>query len=552
MRRILAFLFALCLVISTGCGKQSKKVNPYSSSIETVSEETESAKPAKAKYDVYGGEDVFASFLEEEEETTTTVLVEKGTSVPTLETKWDTVNFAPTKGECETTAANMRNKILNTGNTSEYCTWSGKTYYVSPDGNDDNDGLSEKTAVQSMDADAFVVNPPQPGDAVLFERGGLWRLTGAIKTREGVTYGSYGKGEKPTFYGSPANYADEKYWIASKKANIWKFTIPADDVGLILFNHGELVGYKRFNGITVLEHNGDFYYNINDDTVYLYCDKGNPGKVYYDIEVGCKYEAFGVNRDNVVIDNFKIKYFGHGGIYAAGQNNNLTVTNCELGFIGGVLHHDQVRMGNAVQQWNSTDKQLVENNWIYQVYDTGYTYQGNDEYNPGQDAEGNLLVDERTFYKNITVKNNLIEYCNYALELWHTSQSGEPTPVQIENLYVSGNLLRFNGYGWGGIQRTDFTGHAIYFGKHNFKNAKNCVITDNILDLSSRALTYWVFGGARLGEWNITGNTFYQTKNTKDEGIWVGSLRGATDQATLESAVTIFDTAPKYVKWVTK
>lgn len=44
------------------------------------------------------------------------------------------------------------------------------------------------------------------GDAVFFERGGLWR--GYLDCAEGVTYSAYGQGEKPRIYGSPENGAD--------------------------------------------------------------------------------------------------------------------------------------------------------------------------------------------------------------------------------------------------------------------------------------------------------------------------------------------------------
>ena len=550
MKRVFAFLFAICLVVCSGCGKQVKKVNPYSSAIETVAEETEDNKSSKAKYEVSGGEDVFASFLEEDEEAAATVLVEKGTSVPTLETKWTSMNFTPVKGGSEDAAVAMRKKILNTGNTSDYYTWSGKTYYVSPDGNDDNDALSPQTAVKSLDSDAFVLNPPKSGDAVLFERGGLWRMTGSVKAREGVIYGSYGTGEKPTFYGSLANYADEKYWLASKKGNVWKLTIPDEDIGLIVFNNGELVGHKRLNGVTSLEKNGDYYFNYNDDTVYLYCNKGNPGKYYKDIEVCLKKSGIGIGKDNVVVDNLKIKYYGVFGITMC-DNNNTKITNCEIGFIGGALQAGTTRYGNGIQQWNSTDKQLVENNWIYQAFDSGYTFQGNDNYETGINAAGEKRINDKVYYKDIVVKNNLIEYCTDGFEFWHQSKSGEPCLANIENFDCRDNLLRYNGYGWGGMQRKNFIGHAIYFGKHNFQNAKNCVITNNVFDLSSRALTYWVFAGDRLGDWKITNNTFYQANNTHMEAIWAGSVRYFSDQATLATAIeSIFDPAPALVKWL--
>ena len=78
------------------------------------------------------------------------------------------------------------------------------TYHVSPQGNDANDGKSPAKAwktVAKVNATTF-----QPGDQILFARGGEWRdsLKASSNGAPGrpVTYGAYGKGEKPKFSGS--------------------------------------------------------------------------------------------------------------------------------------------------------------------------------------------------------------------------------------------------------------------------------------------------------------------------------------------------------------
>ena len=552
VKKTLVLFLVACLVLLVGCESTTKVVNPYSSTIDTSSDEIEVDETGKAKgsYQLTGGDDLSLYLMGDEEETVVTSLVEKGTSVPTLQTKWRTMNFVPVESQIEAQATEMRNNIINSANTDQYYTWTGKTYYISPDGNDNNDGLSPKNAVQTIDADVFTLNPPQPGDAILFERGGLWRLTNRIRALEGVTYGSYGTGEKPTFYGSAYNYADEKFWLASKKAYVWKVTVPDIDIGNIVFNHGELVGRKRLNGVTSLENDGDFYYNNNDDTVYLFYKGGNPGKCFDDIEICLTVAAFGSAKSNLVIDNFKIKYFGQGGVYFGAGTVNTAVTHCEFGFLGGYKTSD-ARAGNCVQQWNNCDTQRVADNWMYQAYDTGYTFQGSDNYGPAVDDNGVKLIGDKMVYKDITVENNLIEYCNYAIEAWHGDNSDDlPCEAQILNFKLQNNILRYSGYGWGGMQRSDFTGYNFYVGRRNFKNAKGCVISGNIMDLSSRSLVYWNYSGVRLGEWTIKDNIFYQSKNQRNEGVWSGTIKYSYDQATLESAVSIFDSAPGKVTWV--
>jgi hypothetical protein len=77
-------------------------------------------------------------------------------------------------------------------------------YHVSPDGNDAADGRSPRTAwrtVAKVNQTAF-----QPGDQVLFARGGEWResLLASSSGAPGkpVVYAAYGSGAKPRFWGS--------------------------------------------------------------------------------------------------------------------------------------------------------------------------------------------------------------------------------------------------------------------------------------------------------------------------------------------------------------
>lgn len=77
------------------------------------------------------------------------------------------------------------------------------TYHVSPRGDDDRDGLTPATAWRTVQR----VNTAdlQPGDQVLFERGGEWRES--LRPQRGaegapILYGAYGEGPKPLFTGS--------------------------------------------------------------------------------------------------------------------------------------------------------------------------------------------------------------------------------------------------------------------------------------------------------------------------------------------------------------
>lgn len=572
MKKRILSVFLIMMFILAGCGgdKPSVKepvsneyINSSSEDGSTESENTDSSYNGDStKYNIFGGAEIYENLLVDEEENKSSgfqIVVEKNKDRNTLNTPWRNVNNCPATSVVEAQAQKMREAVLNTKNTSEYYSWSGRTFYVSPDGDDKNDGLTPQTAIKTLDADAYTMYTLQPGDAVLFERGGIWRLTNKIKTRKGVTFGSYGEGPKPAFYGSAQNYADSKYWNASNKENIWKVTVATSDVGLVVFNEGEAVGTKKFNGITVLEKNGDYYYNTGDDTLYVYFDKGNPGKYYKDIEIGSLSDCFGVGKDDITIDNFCIKYFSGFGVAMCG-NNNTKITNCEMGFIGGRIQSGTLRLGNCIQQWNSTDKQLIENNWLYQAYDTGYTWQGTDTYETGVNAEGEKRIGDKAYYKDITVINNVIEYCNYAIETWHDTHEDLTTSeydvlAQVINFKLNDNMFRYNGYGWGGIQRPDKWGYAIYGGASSEKkNAKNCEIKNNVLDMSLRVLVRWEQRTREYldgeGMWDISGNSYYQTYNKYGEAMHVVGLKSASSQDGLVNAVASFEKNPGTVLWL--
>lgn len=73
-------------------------------------------------------------------------------------------------------------------------TYTGTAYYVSNQGDDGNDGLSPETAWATLAR----VNQASLayGDAVFFERGGVWRNT-TVETKEGSPTPPTGRGQSP-------------------------------------------------------------------------------------------------------------------------------------------------------------------------------------------------------------------------------------------------------------------------------------------------------------------------------------------------------------------
>ena len=565
MKRIIAIMLVVFLIGSCcGCGKKKPGRNTNSSSSgdssvvdsgnsSVIDDTTEITDDGTGYYGSSGsgsaggqielaGNDIDFDYIdtedEDEEEEEAPKVKEK--SVATLNTNW--------KGDAKYTtsvsdeqAKALRNKVLNAKNTAEIYKKqiTGTIYYVSQNGDNNNKGTSPEEAFYDTDADVFTRNILKEGDAVLFERGWVWRVTTTIRTRPGVIYGAYGKGNKPSFYASSKNYADPSEWTPSNLKNVWKLTVADPDIGLIVFDHGEMVGVKKGNGLIALEKNGDYFYNNAQHVVYFYYDKGNPGRKFKDIEVGLKMNIFGLQSGSI-IDNICMKYSGAFRISARACYDSA-VTNCEIGFIGGAYQDqkDKTRYGNGIQVWNGVINHLIQDNWIYQIYDTGATWQGK-----WNDPAGHT---DHTF-KNISYDSNLFEYCAMSMEFWYDAE--QPTSAQYEKCTFTNNISRFAGFGFS-KQRSDKKGQHIYIGTREFPNAVECAITGNIFDLAWTCMVDWRPNSlSKIGSWNIEKNSWYQCATDDSTVMQFGNPYKATNVAELETAVKILDKDPKEIKWI--
>ena len=566
MKKILAFALAVMLVLlCCACGDNETKKptgnSSTSSGNDSVVSEVES-KDESSEDDLTNkngsvtvGDTLYESYIVDEDSVVRFEAAATG-GMKGIDTPWDADVLKKT-GYSDQLAATRREEITNTPNTMDIygSKITGKVYYVSPNGDDKNDGLTPETAIQTLDADFFVLNVAEPGDAVLFERGGVWRVTNKFKTRAGVTYGSYGEGAKPSFYGSAYNYANESFWNPSNRENIWKINIADSDVGLVVFNHGEHVGVKKLNGLITLDKNYDYYFNKNEDMLYMYYDGGNPGKVFEDIEIGLNMPIIDVSRkENVTIDNLTLKYSARFGVDLCGCDGS-TITNCEIGFIGGAIQSGTTRLGNAIQTWNGVKNQVISNNWIYQIYDTGITWQGDNEYKAGHMSD---------VYENITYEKNLVEYCAMSFEFWHGNYEYEGSTVtykhdyetraKVTNFKLINNISRLPGWGWS-VQRADPMGTHCMSYKHIFPNAKDNVISGNVFDSAYMFMIVWEMPAKsiennRNGEWDISGNYWYQQTSKANNGIrYNGSWNSASNQSELASIVSGYDKSPAEVKW---
>lgn len=398
---------------------------------------------------------------------------------PTVKNTANLLNPIISKSDAQ--AETLRNKVLNSKSAAINVT--GEVYYISYRGNDGNDGLSPKTPWKSLKKLANSLQVGQ-GDAVLFERGGVYR--GGVDCVSGVYYGAYGEGDKPCIYRSEKNYAKTD-WV-SQGNNIWTITDILENVGIIVFEHGKAAGSRKFNK-SDLTQNGDFF---SDETgnLYLYMDS-QPAKKYTSIEIGTNSHIFNIpsNAHDITIDNFTLKYGGAMGVRVSSGVKNITVTNCEIGWVGGSVLEGfgdgTVRYGNGIEFWQACENVLVKNNWIYQVYDSGFTHQGN---------SGKFVV------KNLLLTENLIEYCNYAcVEYWAPAEGSH----KMENIEYSNNILRFAGYGH---DYTTGQPATLMWTTDNFNDAVNFTIKNNIFDTATKNHVRLIHQGETYPV--MSGNTF--------------------------------------------
>jgi len=439
----------------------------------------------------------------------------------------------------------------------------GTTYYVSNDGDDNNGGLSVDAPWKTLNQVSKA--KLQSGDGVLFKRGDLFR--GKVKAQNGVTYGAYGEGEKPKFYSWEKPLGDPLLWeMFDREHSIWKLKEKILDVGTLVFNEGEahcrklipsyrdgqflcrnneeklfdmkeemtkdldLFWHFDENLSTTPSKGEDFPIPVPDDglgDLYLRCDKGNPAQVFEKIEALARVHMFNAsNAKNVTIDNLCIKYVGMHGIAAGGQVENLTVTNCEMGWIGGCIQHysgtdpnypqgrrgSVTRFGNAIEIYGGCDGYTVQNNYIYEVYDAAITHQ--------------ITTSEKIIQRNIEYTGNLIENCVYGIEYFLDQIEGEWESI-MENVMMKNNFIRLSGYGWG-QQRHNTHTPALIKGWSYVNTAKNFKIEDNIFDRCAyrmlhlvalkdeycaelRSNTYIQHLGGRLGQYG--GNEEQEPEN---------------------------------------
>ena len=339
----------------------------------------------------------------------------------------------------------------------------GKGIYVSNDGSDSNDGSKAKPFATINKA----VSVSKSGDVIYLNRGDLWREN--ITSKEGVSFGAYGSGNKPTVYGSPRNFA-ESTWRETETENVYSVsTAEAYNIGAIIFNHGQAVGSAKTN-LKSLKENFDYYEDLAKKVVYVYMEQGNPADVCQSIEFASGQHIFAL-KSNSSMQNIRLMY---GGAHAVSMQNveNVSFEGMVIGYIGGSFqdYTSKLRYGNAIEIWGTCDNYKVDHCFVFQCYDAGLTMQFSSDEN-------------KAFYEeNIVFSNNLLDYNYYAIEYFFHCRVNPNSAIR--NVKIDSNIIRFSGYGWGEYSRKDKGNGSAIKGNDLAMRTDNFVISNNIFEMS--------------------------------------------------------------------
>lgn len=367
----------------------------------------------------------------------------------------------------------------------------GDFYVDSELGNDANSGMSPDAPWRSLASIASGIVPP--GSTVHLKAGSAWRerlfpkmgLAGAP-----VTYTSYGTGAKPLLLGSlQAN--EPGAWSNVAGTGLWKKAAGASlDVGNILWVSaaGDVLAYGRKKwSRSECSAQGDFWYDGASDSVELWSN-GNPAALYdgasVELAMGTSIITMS-ERSWMIFDGLDLRFAGGYG-FQGKSVSDVEIRDCDISWIGGseLPGLDGVRYGNGVEFFKDASRCLVENNRIFEVYDTALTNQ----------------CYENAIETDITYRNNVIWNCGYAsIEVWNRG-----TDSVTKNIVIEHNTCYAAGEGWGGDQcRPDDNTAGTHLRFDEVAEATSGLyVRNNVFSEARTSCAFVLVDGTAAGSWH--------------------------------------------------
>lgn len=381
-------------------------------------------------------------------------------------------------------------------------------YYISNNGNDNNDGLSPQTPWQTIEK---VVSEQKSGDVFCFRRGdtfyGMIDSVKGIDEEHPTVYTAYGQGAKPII--SQVKILKKGVWEKTGR-NIYRMDLydTRNFTGNI-YNQDKNIGFMKVNGVIYYEkkfdladlrEQWDFFsddYDKECPYVYVYSER-NPDEMADEIVMACDiHSAHFV--DYVKFEN--LNFTGTGGMGICLTSQWARVSDCEFHQIGGSrlvsFHNKFTRYGNGVEAWSGSGNIIVENCKFSEIYDVAMTIQGG--------------VDNIS-WENIWFRNNKVWNCVQAFEIW-SKNIPDARNTGFINCRFENNICINSGYCWGYEARPN-----KHVSAHLLMYCLECDICDvhicNNIFYGSRVAPIYKRGGAHLipDDYKIYNNTFVKAK----------------------------------------
>lgn len=333
------------------------------------------------------------------------------------------------------------------------------TYYISNNGSDSNDGLTEDTPFETLSKIGVMrlANAIKPGDSFLLKSGDTFygvvpevdlNWTTLPTSQPKVTISSYGSGRRPLV--SLLTTLLPGGWVEHTD-NIWKFELSSSDNLDGYINTSDMVkfanvGFLEVDGVIhgaikfdveSLSSQWDFY-SDHADWLYVYSTV-NPGQITNKIQAAPRFSFLAQASRMRVLG---LEFYGAGFCFLEyGSSQGCEIVGNWIHGIGGCTgtgEHREVRYGNGVQFWADGKDATIEFNVIWDIYDVALTLQGR-EVTSG--------------FEDISFKNNILFSCTQFLELWAVgadgiTDAGMDVDGGFKNVDFERNICMNPGSGW--------------------------------------------------------------------------------------------------------
>lgn len=358
-----------------------------------------------------------------------------------------------------------------------------KIYYVSETGvSTDGTDINNPMSLEEANKKTYYGN-----EKVLFKSGdtfyGTIRFNVKANDKEMFYIGAYGEGEKPIISGSYI-LSDSEVWKIED--GLYKLDLSNRDnfkgvkdtkldrynIGFIVNENENIYGNRKQKKELVIN---EYDYFCEGKFLYLKCSE-NPTKKLGEMRFVAKNDLVKLSS-NTIIEGLNIQDTGaHGIVKKNNEIRNVYIKDCIIQNIGGSVQIENTftRYGNGIEFWNQAQNTIVENNIIKNIYDAGYTIQGN--------------TVTTGFYNNIC-RNNVFIKCTYTCEVFCHNMENE-LHGEIKKFNCYNNISINQGRGWGYEVRPDKNPSAevVIWTISNPKGAE--IQCNNNIYYNSRRLKY--------------------------------------------------------------